>query len=167
MRKLFLVICALSGIGIASAQTGDDVDLEGTFEMVRGFMAAERELMIEEELRLSNEEEQEFWPIYEDYRADTEVVQDRYAKLVADYAANYLDLSEDMADDMIDEYFGIQTAFLEIRQRYVRRFRTVLPAQKLARFIQIENKIDAVAQLPLMRDVPLTDVVGPVQRGRR
>ena len=168
MRMQIVTICALLGTGLATAQTGDDgAAMEEAFEMARLFMALERELVIEEELRFSAAEEEGFWPIYEDYRADIEVVQDRYADLVAGYAANYLDLSEDMADTMIDEYFAIQMGLLEVRQEYVRRFRSVLPAQKLARFYQIENKIDAVAQLLLMNDIPLAELAGTERRGRR
>ena len=86
---------------------------------------------------------------------------------MAGYAANYLNLSEDMADTMIDEYFAIQMGLLEVRQEYVGHFRGVLPAQKLARFYQIENKIDAVAQLLLMKDIPLVELAGTERRGRR
>jgi hypothetical protein len=42
-----------------------------------------------------------------------------------------------------------------------------LSIQKLARFYQIENRIDNVAELMLMREIPLADVPGPVQRGQR
>ena len=115
----------------------------------------------------SEAEKEGFWPIYEDYRADIEIVQDQYAELVAGYAANYLNLSEDAADTMINEYFAIQMGLLEVRQGYVGRFRGVLSAQKLARFYQIENKIDAVAQLILMKDIPLVELVETARRGQR
>ncbi len=168
MRMLIVTTCALLGSGLATAQTGGDgAAMEEAFEMARLFMAVERELVIEEELRFSEAEEEGFWPIYEDYRADIEVVQDQYAELVAGYAANYLNLSEDAADTMINEYFAIQIRLLEVRQGYVRRFRGVLSAQKLARFYQIENKIDAVAQLILMKDIPLVELAETARRGQR
>ncbi len=168
MRMLIVTICALLGSGLATAQTGgDSAAMEEAFEMARLFMTTERDLVIEEELRFSAAEEEGFWPIYEDYRADIEVVQDQYAELVAGYAANYLNLSEDAADTMIGEYFAIQIRLLEVRQGYVGRFRGVLSAQKLARFYQIENKIDAVAQLILMKDIPLVELADTARRGRR
>ena len=168
MRMLIVTICALLGSGLATAQTGGDGEaMEEAFEMARIFMATERDLVIEEELRFSAAEEEGFWPIYEDYRADIEVVQDQYAELVAGYAANYLNLSEDAADTMIGEYFAIQIRLIEVRQGYVGRFRGALSAQKLARFYQIENKIDAVAQLILMKDIPLVEIAETARRGQR
>ena len=168
MRMLIVTICALLGSGLATAQTGGDgAAMEEAFEMARIFMTTERDLMIEEELQFSAAEEDGFWPIYEDYRADIEIVQDQYAELVAGYAANYLNLSEDAADTMINEYFAIQIRLLEVRQGYAGRFRGVLSAQKLARFYQIENKIDAVAQLILMKDIPLVEIAETVRGGQR
>ncbi len=168
MRMLIVTTCALLGSGLATAQTGGDgAAMEEAFEMARIFMATERDLVIEEELQFSEAEKEGFWPIYEDYRADIEIVQDQYAELVAGYAANYLNLSEDAADTMINEYFAIQIRLLEVRQGYVGRFRGVLSAQKLARFYQIENKIDAVAQLILMKDIPLVELTETARRGQR
>ena len=81
MRMLIVTICALLGTGLATAQTGDDgAAMEEAFEMARLFMALERELVIEEELRFSAAEEEGFWPIYENieptsrlYRTDTPI----------------------------------------------------------------------------------------------
>ena len=168
MRMLIVTICALMGNGLATAQTGGDgAAMEEAFAMARIFMTTERDLVLEEELQFSAAEKEGFWPIYEDYRADIEIVQDQYAELVAGYAANYLNLSENAADTMINEYFTIEIRLLEVRQGYVGRFRGVLSAQKLARFYQIENKIDAVAQLILMKDIPLVELVETARRGQR
>jgi len=168
MRMLFVTICSSCVCALASAQSTDaGAQMEETFEMVRDFMATERDLTIEEELRFTNAEGDGFWPIYEDYRAEIEAILDRSAKLIADYAANYEDLTEPLALDLIDEYFAIETDRLEVRQRYVASFLQVLPAQKLARFYQIENKIDAVAQLPLVRAIPLIEASSTVRRGQR
>ena len=149
--------------GTAAAQ---DSDMEATFEMVRSFMEVEREVMIEEELRLTDEEAEGFWPIYEAYRAEIDVLQDRYAGMIEEYANNYDALSEASAQRIVDEYFEIENELLAVREAYVDRFTEVLTIQKLARFYQMENRIDNVADLALMREIPLIDVPGRVTRGR-
>ncbi len=152
------------GFSVAAAQDGD---MEATFEMVRSFMENERETMIEEELRLTDTEAEGFWPIYEAYRAEIDVLQDRYAGVIAEYAENYGALSEETAQQIIDDYFEIENGLLAVREAYVDRFTDVLSIQKLARFYQMENRIDNIADLALMREIPLTDVPGQVERGRR
>ena len=55
MRMLIVTICPLLGSELATAQTGDDdAAMEEAFEMARIFMAVERELAIEEELRAAS-----------------------------------------------------------------------------------------------------------------
>ena len=101
MRILVIAGLAL-GWGIASAQDGN-ADVEATFEMVRSFMENEREVMIEEELRLTDTEAEGFWPVYKAYRTEIDVFQDRYASLIAEYADNYGDLSAETAEHILDE----------------------------------------------------------------
>jgi len=153
----------LLGWGMAVAQ---DADMEATFEMVRSFMENEREAMIEEELRLTDAEADGFWPIYEAYRAEIDTLQDRYADMIGEYADNYGALSEETAQRIVEEYFEIENGLLAVREAYVDRFTDVFSIQKLARFYQMENRIDNVADLALMREIPLIDVPGRVQRGR-
>ena len=168
MRMLLVTLWVALGCGVSVAQDAEDeADMEATYEMVRGFMSVERETMIAEELRLSEAERDGFWPLYDEYRGEIEEVQDRYAALIADYAANYDALSDDLAERLIDEYFAVKRDTLDVRQDYVDRFTDILSIQKLARFYQIENRIDNVADLVLMRQIPLTDVPSPVQRGLR
>ena len=164
MTRTLAIAAALGlGWGIAPAQ---DSDMEATFEMVRNFMEVEREVMIEEELRLTDAEAEGFWPIYEAYRAEIDVLQERYADMIREYADNYDALSEASAQRIVDEYFEIESALLDVREAYVDRFTDVLSIQKLARFYQMENRIDNVADLALMREIPLMDVPGQVTRGR-
>ena len=164
IRMLAIAVGLVLGWGIAAAQ---DADMEATFEMVRGFMENERETMIEEELRLTDAEAEGFWPVYEDYRAEIDTLHDRYAELLAEYADGYGALSDEAAQHIVDEYFEIERGLLAVREAYVARFTEILSIQKTTRFYQIENRIDNVADLALMREIPLIDVPGRVERGRR
>ncbi len=141
----------------ASAQV-DEAEIENMVSTMLGFMVAEREVMIGDELQLSDAEANGFWPVYENYRAEIGVIQDRYGQLIVDFTANHDALTDSMAERFIDEYFAVLTEINEIRQEYVAQFREVIPIEKLARLYQMENKIDAIAQLPLIMDVPLAEL---------
>ncbi len=168
MKIILLTLWIIFGSGVAAAQdAAEEADMAATYEMLRGFMSVERETMIAEELRLSEAERDSFWPLYDEYRAEIEEIQVRYANLIADYASNYGALDDNLAERMIEEYFEVKRDTLNVREGYVGRFTGVLSIQKLARFYQIENRIDNVADLALMRQIPLTDVPSPVQRGQR
>ena len=44
---------------------------------------------------------------------------------------------------------------LKLKKDYLGKFKKVLPAQKVMRFYQIENKIDAIVEYELVDKIPL------------
>ena len=156
MRKRLAIVWAAfaSTVVVAQAPLGSG-ELEETFAMMREFMATERETMLESELRLTRTERRAFWPLYEKYRAEMATAQDRLGQLLTEFAENYADPTDEQANRFIDEYFAVEQRMLEIRLEYLPAFREILPAEKAARFVQIENKVDGVARLPLIMDTPL------------
>lgn len=147
--KRLLLLCLLAGF----AQANDAVN-EGR-EMIREGRAE----LIRTELKLSDEESAAFWPVYDAYRAERDAVMDRYAALIREYMRRYnaADLSDDYADEVIDDYFSIQRDKLAVQESFLPRFRAVMPALKVARFFQLENKTNAEIDAQLALVVPLID----------
>ena len=49
------------------------------------------------------------------------------------------------------------TALLKAEKKYLRRFRKALPASKVTRFYQLDNKLDAEIDVALAALIPLYD----------
>jgi hypothetical protein len=130
-------------------------------QQARALLKAGREEIIREEIRFSDEESAAFWPVYERFQADLQIVRDRYAELLTAYLAAYRagTVSEAMANQVIDDYLQIQTDILNIKKEYLADFRNALPARKAARFYQLENKMDLGLESQLSMIVPLIDPV--------
>jgi hypothetical protein len=58
---------------------------------------------------------------------------------------------------MLKEFMAIQNEKTKVQSKYVDRFRKVLPARSVARFYQIENKLDAIVSYDLASEVPLAE----------
>ena len=58
---------------------------------------------------------------------------------------------------MIDDYLDIEADRIKVRKKYVRELGKVLPPKKLALFVQIENKLDAIVQVDLASEIPLVN----------
>jgi hypothetical protein len=125
----------------------------------REVLQAGRELIIREDLRMTEEEAGGFWPAYQDYVAALSVVRDRKAKLVTGFMQAYRDgeFSEEYAEWLIAENFEIKKDWLQVQQDFVQKFRKALPAVKVARFYQLENKMDAEVDAQLALAVPLVE----------
>ena len=56
---------------------------------------------------------------------------------------------------LTDEYLSIEQAEVKLKSSYVPKLSKALPATKVARYLQIENKIRAVIKYDLAAMVPL------------
>ncbi|HTO13945.1 MAG TPA: hypothetical protein VMQ51_20395 [Candidatus Binatia bacterium] len=166
-RSLALVTLALMMMApaIAVAQTPaptpppaaapDDGDLTSEVALTRAAIQVRRQALVTAAMDLDGKEAEAFWPLYRDYRNEMAKVGDRLVKLINDYADAYDTITDEQAGRMLDEYLSIQRATNEVKAAYVPRFRQILPARKVARFFQVDNKLDAVIQSKLAAGIPL------------
>jgi hypothetical protein len=144
------LVWLVSGTAVV-AQERPDTTMEALREKVR----ADKKLVVALALNLSETEAKAFWPVYGAYQSDMIVHYDRVAKLIADYAAAHEKMNDETANQLLGEFLALQTDHAALLNRYVPRFQRVLPPQKVARFYQIENKVRAILDYQLARDIPL------------
>ena len=106
-------------------------------------------------LYLAPHEEQPFWSLYEEYRADTSRMNDNLVRLLKHYAANSDNLTDQQARDLLDEFLQVKEAKVQLQYLYVARFRQILPGRSVARLFQLEQKLDAAIEADLADVVPL------------
>ena len=66
-------------------------------------------------------------------------------------------MPDDTAKKLLNEVLAIEGAELDMRKSYVPKFEKVLPAAKVARYYQIENKIRAAVRYELAEGIPLVE----------
>jgi hypothetical protein len=134
----------------------DEIDSEALAE-ARVLMKSGREEMMRGEMQLTESEAGDFWPVYEQYRSEVEIIRDRQTKMISTYVEAYwaAELSDDLAKDVLDEHFAISTAILKVEKKYLRKFRKILPVGKVTRFYQLESKLQAQVDIVLADLVPL------------
>ena len=135
----------------AFAQDKPADNMQIVLEKVR----ADKKLLVAENLELSEAEAKAFWPVYDRYQDELFLIRARAAKLIADYAAAYEKMTNEDARRLLDESLTIENLGVMLRQAYLSDFRRVLPEVKVARYYQIENKIQAALIYELARNIPL------------
>ncbi|MGI9204175.1 MAG: hypothetical protein ACR2Q3_09200 [Woeseiaceae bacterium] len=164
MPKLNLLILVLllvfTGVPVANGQNADpgmqsDSDVAKSRAMIREGQDA----YIRENIRLTEAEAEQFWPLYREYRSDLLPVQDRYVTLMADYMRQYRTgvLTNAYAEDMLNSFFDIKNDLLRTRKKYIRKFKRIMPMLKVARFYQMENKFSADVDAQLALLIPLVE----------
>jgi hypothetical protein len=118
-----------------------------------------RDEIIAEEMGLSASEAGKFWPVYEAYRSDMNVIRDRYATTLGRYLASYDagEISDEFARELLDEWLKFTQDSHKVRKDYVKKFEKVLPLRKVVRFYQLEDKMDAEIDAELAVVIPLME----------
>ena len=77
--------------------------------------------------------------------------------LIQEYSKIWDSATDVQAKTMVDQMLDIQRDELKVRKSHLSKFRKVLPEVKVARFLQIENKIDAIVKLGFVDSIPLIE----------
>jgi len=149
LMVLFSVLIAFNVSSMAQEKPADNMDI------VREKIQSDKKLFIAENMNLSESEAKAFWPVYENYQKNLTKLVDKAVELVENYAANYESMTEEAAKKLIDGYLAIEEERVTLMKSFLPKFRKVLPEKKVARYYQLENKIDAVVNFGLAKQIPL------------
>jgi hypothetical protein len=166
LMALGLAVSVASGVAAqqpaAPAQPGasappeaDQEDITSDIALTRASIQLRRQAIVTAVMDLTPKEAEAFWPLYRDYRMDMAKVGDRVSKLLVQYSEQYDTLTDAQATSIMKEWLSVENAKNNVKSKYVARFHKILPARKVMRFFQADNKLDAVINAQLASIVPL------------
>jgi hypothetical protein len=150
------LISCLSTVPVRAAEPGGPT-AKVNLELLRDTIRANRKALISVSLTLTDEEAAKFWPLYDRYQKEISVVGDRMTVLVEDYITHFRDLSNEKASQLTGDYLAAEADRLQVRRTYLGEFAKILPGRTVARFYQIENKMDAVLRYDLAGAIPVVE----------
>ena len=154
LTSLFTIALAITFFGIVDFAPAQDKPADN-MEIVKEKIRSDKKLLIATNMQLTESEANGFWPIYEAYQAELGKLRDREIKLIEKFAAKYETMSDDAAKNLLDDSLSIDLDHQKLRQSYLAKFRGVLSDTKVARYYQLESKIDAVLEYEMARRIPL------------
>ena len=128
-----------------------------TMEILREKLKADKKLVVAQAMQLTQNEAPGFWPVYEAFQADLGKLNARLGQLIKRYAEAYRNdtLTDDKARELLDEALQIEEAEVTLKRAYVPKLSAALSPVKVARYLQIENKIRALIKYELAETIPL------------
>jgi len=133
----------------AKAQALEEIQLS------RVAIQEERQAIVTQAMDLTPEEMETFWPLYREYRLEAAKIGDRIVALIQRYAANYDGLTDAAADKLVSDFVKVEQARANLKAKFLPRFKKALPAKKVARFYQVENKLDVLILSEMAESIPL------------
>jgi hypothetical protein len=153
MKKIAVATLGLAFLAVSAAPARAQAATE--IELTRAHIQKARQAIIADAMHLTEDESLAFWPAYRDYRVDMAHVGDRLVKVITEFVKADAALNDEQANRLMVEYLDIKAKDVSVKKKYVGVFRKLLPAPKVARFFQLENKLDAIVNYDLALTIPL------------
>jgi hypothetical protein len=159
IKTVILVAVALCIMAPAFAQSASADDQAYNMQILREKIKADKKLVVAANMQLTEAEAKAFWPVYEAYQKGLEVINRRTVEMIRAYADNWnaKTMDNEKARKMISTFIAIQMDELLMMQSYSMELNSLLPSTKVARYLQIENKIRAIIKYELASQIPLIE----------
>ena len=146
-------LAAAALLGLAAAAPAQTV--KETLEVSRQAIESQRRVLVAGAIPLTDAEADAFWPLFDAYEKERRPLEERANRLVADFLAGSASLTDAQAKAMVEEALQIEEGKLRVRRAWLGRMAKAIPSRKLARFYQIDNKLDAVVRADISKQIPL------------
>jgi hypothetical protein len=149
-----VILCVAALVVPALAQ---DKPADTNMQILLDKVKADKKLVVAANMELNEAEGKAFWPIYDAYQKELQALNERVGKTILAYADAYNKkaLTDDLAKQLTSEALAIDQDELTLRRTAAAKLNSVIPAMKVARYIQIENKIRAALRYELAAGIPL------------
>lgn len=130
---VFLCLAVFSTGGLLAQEAGQQ-DAASKQDKIKALEIA----YISKELDLTPEEAQKFWPVYNKYSREVNIlIQERKKK---NQELKGKPRTDDLSDAAVDKELGYEKKMLEIKTRYREEFGKVLPARKVGNLYRAERE---------------------------
>jgi len=128
--------------------------LDTVIETFRADMQADRATIITQAMNFSDKDAAAFWPIYRKYEYERSMVDDRRVAVIKEYAEKYSALSDGDAKAMAERMLDCESRLTELKKTYFKKFDKALPAFMVAKFFQLEHRLDLLVDMKVESSLP-------------
>lgn len=161
-RKTRLVLIAVVALasGSALAQTQPDpakarAELDKLIELMRKDVRAQKADIIGKTMALDAAQAAAFWPLYKQYEAEAQAIGDERLAIIQDLAEHFESLNDAKAKGLLDRSISLEEKKVALMKKYEEEFLKVLPAKVVARFFQVDSRLNKLVDLTVSSEIPL------------
>ena len=124
----------------AQAQSAEASDMQA----LRAAVKADKRAYIASMLKLTDAEAKKFWPAYDGYQRDLDMINRKRNVALEGLVALDRPISDLYAKNLAAELIATDEAEIKSRRTLHNRVMRALPAKKAARYLQLESKLRAL-----------------------
>ena len=147
-----------------AAQTSEQqtkaLNLSAYAELLRSDVRAQKVAIITEVMGFTDKEDEAFWPIYREYDLEMAKLGDERVALIADYAKNYGNVTDEVADRLASRALELESRRQELKGQVYQKVKKALSPLTAARFLQVEHQLLLLIDLQIAAALPIAPPAG-------
>jgi hypothetical protein len=96
-----------------------------------------------------------FWPLYKQYEAEAQTLGDERLGIIQDLAEHFDSLNDAKAKGLLERQLALEDKKLALMKKYKDEMLKVLPAKTVARFFQVDSRLNKLVELTVASEIPL------------
>ncbi len=146
-----------TGAQASAAANADaqEMNIQEYIELLRSEVRQQKDEMMGAVMQLSAADAAKFWPIYSEYEAELTKVNDLRMANIREYARTYSEMTDEKADELIQNEFAFEKQRTELLAKYYDRVKQALGAVTAARFVQVEHQLLSIIDLQVDSSLPV------------
>lgn len=152
------ILCtlAISALGSGPPLPEDETaNVDSYIESLRADFRAGKVNLITQAMHFNDKESAAFWPIYRRYEAEVTTLNDGRVAVIKTYAEKFATLTDAEAKTLVEKSLALETARIELKRKYFKEFSKALPPLTVAKFFQLEYRLDLLANVQIASELPL------------
>lgn len=160
MKKfLFLILNIFFTISIFGQKSSSQELL-----LTKEFMGEERKVLVSRNMNLNILDFKKFWPIYDEYEKEREVLVNKKLTIVRKYISERKTMTDIELDLIQNQNFSVDKKIADLREKTYLKIKERLGTTPATKFIQIDLQIATYIAFELQKLIPLEGVISKEER---
>ena len=154
-NTLIMLLLAASALAAPLALAQDKAADVTDMQALRAALKSDKKAFVTSVMKLNDAEAKRFWPLYDSFQRTLEVTSRRRVVAVEALLFHDKPMTNLGAKNLITELMAVDEAEVKARRTLRNRVMRALPPLKAARYLQLEDKFQAVQEYDIASTVPL------------
>jgi Spy/CpxP family protein refolding chaperone len=139
----------------ASTTTASAPSVDSVLKTLREDLQSSRADIMAKNLTLTAEQAAKFWPVFNTYQKEQNVIMDAQLKGIQKYVESSENLDDATALSLMKAHMDRDAKMNALRQKWLGQFQKVLPTKLAVRAMQIDRRLSLAAQMEVASQIPL------------
>jgi len=157
-----LALTAVTGLFAQEQKVQDpaqsqELNEQAYIRLLRADLKTKKKQIVTDTMQLTDQQGAIFWPIYRQYDAEQTKLGDQKLTIVQDYAQNFLNMSNEKADQLAQRVMALDDQRSALRRKYYDLMKKSLPSVLVVRFFQVEAQLQLLVDLQIASNLPIIE----------